>query len=192
MKYENEITVETSYTYDELKDILKNQNFDIVDDYWVKDVYLLNTLKKGEKDPLELLKNCIIIRDIIEGKKHSKMILYKYKEYNLKREIIKQGKVKCLIEDAEEAIRLFEQIDYKKLINIDDHIIVFSNGEDELAVEIVNEKHIYIEIEETSNRINKKYESIDDMKKVFTKYNIPIKNDDYFVKKAEIEINESC
>ena len=37
--------------------------------------------------------------------------------------------------------------------------------------------------------MKKKYDSIEKMKKVIVKYNIPIKND-YFVKKALIELQE--
>ena len=55
----------------------------------------------------------------------------------------------------------------------------------EFAVEFVNDKHIYIEIEQ-----NNKYLSIDEMKAVFSKYNIPVKGKDFFVKKALIELKE--
>ena len=38
--------------------------------------------------------------------------------------------------------------------------------------------------------MKKKYDSIEEMKKVIVKYNIPIKNNDYFVKKALIELQK--
>ena len=33
-------------------------------------------------DPLEKLKNCILLRHVIEKEKEEKKIVYKYKEYN--------------------------------------------------------------------------------------------------------------
>ena len=38
--------------------------------------------------------------------------------------------------------------------------------------------------------MKKKYDSIEKMKKVFVKYNVLIKNNDYFVKKALIELQK--
>ena len=84
--------------------------------------------------------------------------------------------------------KVLEMINYEEFIKIFDHLTVYVNDEDYLVVQEVNNKHIYIEIEQESNNI--KYNSVEDMKNVFNKYNIPIKNNDYFVKKAEIEINE--
>ncbi len=81
-------------------------------------------------------------------------------------------------------------MNYEELIHINDHLIVYSNNIDEVTVQLVNDKHIYIEIEEECNYMNKKYKDIDSMINVFKKYNIPIKTNNYFVKKAEIEIRE--
>ena len=38
--------------------------------------------------------------------------------------------------------------------------------------------------------MKKKYDSIEEMKKVIVKYNIPIKNNEYFVKKALNELQK--
>lgn len=190
MKYEHEITVEIDCSLDELKNILNENNFKIVDEYELSDIYMIRKDKMDESDKLELLKNCVLIRNIIEEDKNSKKITYKYKEYNEQKEIIKQGKVDCTITSIEEAKKLLEAIDYQEFIKLYDHLIVYSNEDDELAIQIVNNKHIYIEVEEFCNRINKKYSNIEEMKGVFKKYNIPIKNNDYFVKKAEVEISE--
>jgi len=74
-------------------------------------------------------------------------------------------------------------------MEINDHIIIYANDITELAVQLVN-NHIYIEIEEYSRLHDKIYKNIDEIKKEFLKYNIPIKNNNYFVKKAEIELRE--
>ncbi len=80
---------------------------------------------------------------------------------------------------------------YEELLRIDDHIIVYANQEDEIAVQLVNDKHIYIEIEEKCYTINRVYRNIEEMKNVIAKYTIPMKENNYYVRKAEIELRES-
>ena len=64
-------------------------------------------------------------------------------------------------------------------------MLVYSNGEVELVVQLVNDKHIYLEIEASEDK------DIKEMKQIIKKYKIPFKDDNYFVKKAEIEILEN-
>lgn len=190
MKYENEITVETVCSLQELNNLLEKLEFKVMEEYDVFDIYMLDKNYNNTENKLELLKHCILIRDIVGKDEETKKITYKYKEYNEKEEIVKQGKIDCEILDIEEAKNLFEALNYEELIRINDHIIVYSNNIDELAVQVVNNKHIYLEIEEKCNYINKKYNSLDEMKNVVSKYKIPIKEENYFVKKAEIELEE--
>lgn len=190
MKYENEITVETVCSIQELNNLLEKLEFKAMEEYDIFDIYMLDKNYNNTENKLELLKHCILIRDIVGKDEETKKITYKYKEYNEKEEIVKQGKSDCEILDIEEAKNLFEALNYEELIRINDHIIVYSNNIDELAVQVVNNKHIYIEIEEKCNYINKKYNSLDEMKNVVSKYKIPIKEENYFVKKAEIELEE--
>ncbi|MBR2248868.1 MAG: hypothetical protein IKG58_01375 [Bacilli bacterium] len=191
MKYEKEITVELDTSFEELEKILINNSFKEKERYTVNDIYLINRNDKKEKDYLKLLSKCVLIRHIIEKDKDTKKITYKYKEYNDKKEIIKQGKIDCNIDDINTGIELFKKLNFEELININDNMIVYSNNEDELVVQYVNNKHIYIEIEDKCHYINKEYKTIEELKEVITKYNIPIKNNDYFVKKAEIELKEN-
>lgn len=191
MKFENEITVEIDVTLNELKDILKNKGFEVKEEYDLNDIYMINKNDKKDNNCLELLKKCVLIRNVIEKNNNKKILTYKYKEYNNNNDIIKQGKIDCYIDSIENAILLFEALNFEKLICINDHMLVYSNDVDEFAVQVVNNKHIYIEIEEKGNYIEKTYKSIDEMIEVIKKYEIPIKNENYFVKKAEIELKEN-
>ncbi len=190
MEYEKEITVEVSCSVEKLKSILEKYDFKIMEEYNLYDVYMVEKRYKNENNYLELLKKCVLVRNIVEKDKETKMITYKKKEYDEHGDILTQSKINCKIESTEDAILLLESINYQKLITIDDHLIVMANKKDELVIQLVNNKHIYIEIEDKCNFINKKYSDIDEMKKVIVKYNIPMKENNYFVKKAEIELNE--
>jgi len=187
--YENEITVEVDTSLENLKEILKENDFTIKEEYDLIDIYMVKNDRLSDNH-LETLKNCLLIRNIITDNKNIKTITYKYKEYNDLKEIIKQGKVDCYIESIEEGKKLLEVIGYNKLMEIKDHLIVYANNKTEFAVQLVNNKHIYIEMEEKCNHINRSYTSVEEMINDLKQYNIPIKNDDYFVKKAEIELIE--
>ena len=191
MKYENEVTVELDACLDSLQLILNKSGFEIKEEYDLDDIYMINRFDKDSKNTLELLKKCVLVRNVIEQNENKKMLTYKYKEYNDNKDIVKQGKIDCVIDNIEKAILLFEHLNFEKLIEIHDHLIVYSNNIDEFAVQCVNGKHIYIEIEEKCNYIEKRYKTIDEMIEVIKKYNLPIKSENYFVKKAEIELLES-
>lgn len=190
MKEEKEITVEVSYTLKELIEILNKNNFKLKQTYDVNDIYMIDKNYLKEKDPLNLLNHSLLLRHIILENREKKLITNKQKIYNDKKEIIKQSKIDLKVYSIKEAKDFFETINYQELIKINDHLLVYANKEDELCIQMVNDKHIYIEIENNCSFINKVYDNIEEMKKVFKKYNIKIKDNNYFVKKAEVELNE--
>ena len=130
MKFEKEITVEVSCNIEELLKILKENDFELKEVYDVNDIYMIDKKYKNIEDKLELLKHTILIRDIIEENKETKQITYKYKEYDENGNITKQGKTNCKINSIEEAVNLFNALGYEKLININDHLLVYDcNGD---------------------------------------------------------------
>ena len=189
MNYEKEITVEVDTTLENLISIIENKKFKLKEVYDLNDIYLINKNdKKG--DFLSILNKCVLIRHIIEKNKETKILTYKYKEYNYNKEITKQGKINVSIDDIGNSKLLFEKLDFEELIRINDHMLVYATDKDELVIQNVNNKHIYIEIEDECHYADRFYNSIDEMKKVIIENNIPIKNNDFFVKKAEIELKE--
>ena len=190
MEFEDEITIEVDTDLDSLIKILESNGFELKEEYDLNDIYMINKNdKKG--DYLSMLAKCVLIRHIIEKDKETKMLTYKYKEYNDKKEITKQGKIKCKIDSIENSRAIFDGLGFERLIEIKDHMLVYANKEDELVVQNVNGKHIYIEIEDKCNYVDRVYNSIDEMKEVISKYSIPMKGSNYFAKKAEIELQES-
>ena len=190
MNYENEITVEVNTTLEDLISILENNGFKLKETYDLNDIYLINKVdKKG--DYLSMLNKCVLIRHIIEENKETKMLTYKYKEYNENNEITKQGKVKVKVDDIDNSRLLFEKLNFEELIKINDHMLVYATDKDELVIQNVNGKHIYIEIEDKCHYADRFYNTIEEMKAVITDNSIPIKGNDFFVKKAEIELQET-
>lgn len=145
MNYENEITVKVNTTYDKLHNILLKNNFIIKEEYTVKDTYMINKeIDITKLNDLEVLKQCILVRDVVDIEKS---LVYKNKEYDSKGNIIKQSKIKCPILDIEKGIKFMEKINYIKLFNIIDKCTVYVNNDNELVVELVNDKYIFIELE---------------------------------------------
>ncbi len=189
MVMETEITVLVKSDYEVLKRELEKNEFQIKEKYELKDVYMIDKdIDLSKLSKLEILKKCILVRDIVNIKKE---LLYKYKKYDVNGDILEQGKVECPVIDIEKAIGFMESINYKKLFNIYDRCIVYANKETELVVQLVNDKYIFIEMESECEHIKRKYNSVEELKNDINRYNLPIDNSNYFVKKAELILSEN-
>ena len=189
MVMETEITILVKSDYEVLKRELEKNEFQIKEKYELKDVYMIDKdIDLSKLSKLEILKKCILVRDIVNIKKE---LLYKYKKYDVNGDILEQGKVECPVIDIEKAIGFMESINYKKLFNIYDRCIVYANKETELVVQLVNDKYIFIEMESECEHIKRKYNSVEELKNDINRYNLPIDNSNYFVKKAELILSEN-
>lgn len=188
MKMENEITVMVNCDYETLHKELTDNKFEIKEEYLLNDSYMINkNINIYEMNNLDILKKCILVRDINGIKK---VLLYKYKEYAPNGSIIKQGKVECPVNDTSKAISFMEAINYKELFKIKDKCIVYANDKTELIVQLVNDKYIFIEMEDECDHINKKYNSIEELKEDLKSYNFSVDYSNFFVKKAEIMLEK--
>lgn len=188
MKYENEITVQVTCNYEELHSLLIKQGFKIIKKYTIIDEYLISKdYDLRNKNYLDILKECVIVRYIENTLKE---LLYKYKEYSNNGDILKQAKVSCKVNDIKEASNFMKTIGYKELIHIQNNSVVYTNDKIELAVQLVNDKYIFIELEDKSEYLNKTYSSIEEMKEEINLYNLPIVKDKYFAKKAVIILED--
>ena len=189
MKMETEITVLVKVDYNTLKKELEKNGFQLIEEYELKDDYMISSdINLTNLSKLEILQKCILVRDIVSIKKE---LLYKYKKFAPNGDIIEQGKVECPVTDINKAIKFMKSINYKKLFKIYDKCVVFANKESELIVQLVNDKYIFIEMESECEHINRKYNSIEELKEDLNKYNLPIDNSNYFVKKAELILAET-
>lgn len=83
-----------------------------------------------------------------------------------------------------------KHINYVKLFEINDKCIEYINDKTELLVQLVNNKYIFIETEDKQQYGDKVYNNTLEMIEEFDSYNLPYKKGNYFVKKAEIMLNE--
>lgn len=189
MKKEIEITVRVNVSYEKLEEELKQNNFIKKEEYIVNDSYLINSLINiTDMKSLDILKKCVLVRDIVGI---LKQLLYKYKKYDNNGDIIEQGKIKCPVTDINKAMEFMNAIGYEKLFDIHDKCIVFANDKTELVVQLVNDKYIFIEMESEPQYINRKYENVDELKDDICSYNLSVDKSNFFVKKAELILNET-
>lgn len=189
MKKEIEITVRVNVGYEKLEEELKQNNFIKKEEYIVNDSYLINSsINITDMKSLDILKKCVLVRDIVGI---LKQLLYKYKKYDSNGDIIEQGKIKCPVTDINKAMEFMNAIGYEKLFDIHDKCIVFANDKTELVVQLVNDKYIFIEMESEPQYINRKYENVEELKDDICSYNLSIDKSNFFVKKAELILNET-
>lgn len=189
MKKEIEITVRVNVSYEKLEEELKQNNFIKKEEYIVNDSYLINSsINITDMKSLDILKKCVLVRDIVGI---LKQLLYKYKKYDSNGDIIEQGKIKCPVTDINKAMEFMNAIGYEKLFDIHDKCIVFANDKTELVVQLVNDKYIFIEMESEPQYTNRKYENVEELKDDICSYNLSIDKSNFFVKKAELILNET-
>lgn len=182
MKFEKEITVSVNTSKKELINFLDSNNYKKVDSYIVSDIYYVENDIDLDINSLEILKKCILVRSI-DDKKH--YLMYKYKEYDQNENIINQGKSQVQVINKEDANTFLKTIGYKELIDIIDYIEVYEKDGFQICVQDVNNKYLFIEVEE-----NKEYNTLEGMIKALEKTKIDYDKSNYFVKKAKIVFEE--
>ena len=89
------------------------------------------------------------------------------------------------IESIEDAKKLLQAIGYREIMNIKENDTEYRKDGLQLAIKDIINGDKLIEIEE-----NEKYDTIEKIIKELEKQDIPIFTDNYFVKKAEVELNK--
>ena len=117
--------------------------------------------------------------------KESNEITFKIKEIDDKGNILKQEALNCEVINTGDAKKLLRAIGFKEIMNIKENDVVYEKDKIPLAIkDIINGDNL-IEIE-TEDRDG--FRTIEELKETVNGLDIPIETDNYFVKKAEIEL----
>ena len=188
VKEENEITVKVLCSENELLDCLIEQGFKAgrtfsLDDYY----YIPSELDIQNMTTREILSKAIILRYIVDDGKIIQKITFKVKNIADNGDIISQKAINCDILNIEDAKKLFESLDYYEIMNIKENDIIYYKNKFELAIKFIENSDILIEIETESNT---EWDTIEKIKTIISEMNIPIEKNEFFVKKAENELNK--
>ena len=193
IKQENEITMKVNCEISELCRILEDKGFKVVNRFTMNDIYMIpNTLKSKIKNltSREILKDAILIRDIKDklSDNKTKKITFKKKEFNKSCDILSQESINCNIFNIDEAVNLFQAIDYYRIMNIIENDTVYGKEDFEIAIKDIKNGDNLIEIETVSN--NDHINTIEKLKSQIINLQIPVDTSNFFVKKAEIELDK--
>lgn len=188
IKEENEITVKVICSKEELLNCLKDKGFEEGRTYSLDDYYLIpNTLDIKNMSTKEILSKAVILRYIVDNEKIVQTITFKIKDIADNGDIISQQAINCEVINIEDAKNLFKALDYYEIMNIKEDDVVYYKDNFELTIKYIENSDILIEIE---TKANTEWDTIEKIKKLLLQINIPIEKDEYFIKKAENELNK--
>lgn len=190
LKESNEITLKIKCELNEFYKIIEEKGFKIIDEFSMDDTYFVpKEVDLDKTDIRDTLSKALLVRDII-GKmsnKRTKLITFKIKIFDEVGNILNQESINCNILEIEDAKKLLKVIGYKEIMNIKENDVVYEKDGFQLAVKDIKDGDNLIEIETEEN------DEIDTIEKLIQKVNkmgIPVYTDNYFVKKAEIELEK--
>ena len=192
----NEITVRITCSLQEIYNILKDKEFSIVDKYNLEDTYyVLNNIDIRKQPIREILKKYVLIRNITQFVPEDFIdsynlftMTFKNKNIALDGTIINQDKKDCQIQNLEQGKAFIESLGYKGIMTIKENAIVYGKGKLKLAIKDVVNGDNLIEIETIED--DPELDTTDKLKAMINELQIPIDTNDYFVKKAEIELKK--
>lgn len=190
LKENNEITVKIKGSLNEFYKIIEEKDFKIAHKFSMNDAYFIpETLNLNKMSTREILSKAILVREI-KGKTSGKIIkkiTFKIKNFDDNGNILSQEAVNCDIIDIEDAKNLLKAIGYREVMCIKEDDVVYEKDGLQLAIKDIKNGDKLIEIEtEENDELN----TIDKLIQKINKLDIPIYADNYFVKKAEIELDK--
>ncbi len=190
VKRENEITVRVKYSLPELADFLMDRGYSFTDEFSMTDYYYIRKdLETSGLSVREVIKNCVLVRDIINQFKdqHDKKLTFKEKTFAENGDIIAQTIHNCEIVNVDSARDFLEVIGYYQLMEINEHDQVYEKNGFGVAIKDVKGSDTLMEIELSDDPL---YDTIEKLKTALYQSEIPFYDDDFFVKKAEIAYNK--
>lgn len=188
LKESNEITVKIKCEINEFYKIVEEKGFKIDHKFSMDDTYFIpETLNLDKMTTREILSKAVLVREII-GKtsgKISKKITVKIKNFDEYGNILSQKSVNCDIASIEDAKSLLNAMGYKEIVNIKENDIVYGKDGFDMAVKDIENGDNLLEIE-----TNERFDTVDKLIQKINEIQIPIYTDNFFVKKAEIELDK--
>lgn len=190
LKKNNEITVKIKGKLSQFFKNIEDKGFKIIDKFSIIDTYFIpSSLNIENMSIRDIISKAILVRNI-QGKmfdKTIKKLTFKIKKFDEEENIVSQEVINCRVIRIEDAKMLLKAIGYTQIMVIEEDDIVYEKDGFKLDVKNIKngDKLIEIETEKNSN-----FDTIDKLKIKVNELKIPIYTNNYFVKKAEIELKK--
>ena len=144
---EVEITLKVDENLDLCIEKLQKKNFTVIRNSFVDDIYLTQNKSLLKKDNIDdILKSCVLIRQLKANGEEFKKITYKNKMYDGDK-IVSEEKINVNCDDLDKARKLFEALGFEELIRVRYKVTVVSNRTMELAFQEVEDLGLLVEHE---------------------------------------------
>ena len=146
-----EITVRVEDEFEKIVNILAQNGFSKLRVSGVEDKYLSQSYASLEENNfIDILSSCVLLRYLKvnsdSSEKVFKKITYKNKKY-LNNQMISEEKINVNCDDLAEAEQLFNCLGYKKIVDVNYDVIVYSKDDVELAFQNVEGLGMLLEYE---------------------------------------------
>lgn len=191
LKENNEITLKIKCDLNEFYEIMRKRGFREIDKFRLDDTYFLpKDLNLNKTNIRYALSKAVLVRDITDEilDEKTKLITFKIKKFDENGQILNQESINCNISNIDDAKKLLKAIGYKEIMNIIEDDVVYEKDGFEIAIKNIKNGDNLIEIETTDN------DELDTIEKLIKKVNeleIPVYTDNYFIKKAEVELEKT-
>ena len=187
-KNSNEITVKIKCDLDEFYKTIKERGFEEIDHFNLDDTFFISKdLDIDSMTTRDILSKAVLVRNVTYSYKVVKLITFKKKEFDEKGNILNQQNIECNILDIDEAKRLLVAMGYKETMQIVENDLVFKKDNVQFAVKDIVDGDKLIEME---MGFNESFDTLIQIEEKMKELDLPVYTDNFFVKKAEIELNK--
>lgn len=187
-KNSNEITVKIKCDINVFYDTIEKRGFKNIDHFNLDDTFFIsNDLDIDSMTTREILSKAVLVRKVTYDYKVVKLITFKKKKFDEKGNILDQQNIECNILEIDEAKRLLNAMGYKELMCIVENDLVFKKDNVQFAVKDIVDGDKLLEME---MGFNESFSTLSQIEEKMKELDIPVYTDNFFVKKAEIELNK--
>ena len=187
-KNSNEITVKIKCDINEFYDTIEKKGFKNIDHFNLDDTFFIsNDLDIDSMTTREILSKAVLVRKVTYDYKVVKLITFKKKKFDEKGNILDQQNIECNILEIDEAKRLLNAMGYKEIMHIVENDLVFKKDNVQFAVKDIVGGDKLLEME---MGFNESFSTLSQIEEKMKELDIPVYTDNFFVKKAEIELNK--
>lgn len=187
-KNSNEITVKIKCDINVFYDTIEKRGFKNIDHFNLDDTFFIsNDLDIDSMTTREILSKAVLVRKVTYDYKVVKLITFKKKKFDEKGNILDQQNIECNILKIDEAKRLLNAMGYKEIMRIVENDLVFKKDNVQFAVKDIVDGDKLLEME---MGFNESFSTLSQIEEKMKELDIPVYTDNFFVKKAEIELNK--
>lgn len=151
-----EVTVRVKESLEDVIEKLDKKGFVLIRKSKVNDLYMSQLVDKLNNDNIQqILSNSVVLRYLNQDGKEIKKITYKNKKYDNNNNLLSEQKVNLDCTDLETAKKLFECLNFSKLIRVKYKVFVMKRNNIEFAIQLVDNLGLLLEYENTNDYVGK-------------------------------------